>query len=270
MPTVSDRHAAARERRGGRARPVAAGLLGLFLTQLVLPPAAGAEVARRASVIRAPGAIYVTSEPSGRLVWVNGRHAGLTPTLVEWVPAGPAVIEVSGDPASTAWTAPRRVAALVPPGATDTVHVAADPAFETVAPTSRSLPEGGAEAYSLESGRGWRSTVGALLPMAAVALGAAGAWSRQAADRAFDDYRSTADRARMRSRLDRAERLDKVAVGCWIGAEACLVAAAWIWLRGKPDLPVRLSQERESVRVGVELDQILPEPQASRNLGERD
>ena len=73
---------------------------------------------------------------------------------------------------------------------------------------------------------------GLLRPLGAVAFGVLGAWARQEGDRAYEDYLTTVERDRMRSRYDRAERYDDLAVGCWVAAEVLLVASVWKWLRG--------------------------------------
>ncbi|MCC7141099.1 MAG: hypothetical protein IT349_03260 [Candidatus Eisenbacteria bacterium] len=90
-----------------------------------------------------------------------------------------------------------------------------------------------------------------VLPIAALAAGAAGIWARHQADDAYDDYLATTDRDRMRARLAEADRWDRVAAGCWIGAEGCLAGALWLWLRPGSDEP--LGRQVATTRVGVDL-----------------
>lgn len=97
----------------------------------------------------------------------------------------------------------------------------------------------------------WRDRARVVLPIAALAAGAAGVWARHQADDAYEDYLATADRDRMRTRLADADRWDRVAAGCWIGAEGCLAGALWLWLRPGSEDP--LARRTASARIGVDL-----------------
>ncbi|MCA9726322.1 MAG: hypothetical protein KC729_01470 [Candidatus Eisenbacteria bacterium] len=107
-----------------------------------------------------------------------------------------------------------------------------------------------------ESGPGWFSRSATLLPIGAVLAGAAGVWSRQTADRAYDEYLHTVDRSRMKKNLDRANRYDDVAIGFWIAAEALLAASVWTWLRVGVSDPQGDVAHPEG-RVGIALDKVL-------------
>lgn len=102
---------------------------------------------------------------------------------------------------------------------------------------------------------GWFSRSATLLPIGAVLAGVAGVWSRQTADRAYDNYLDTIDRGEMRKHLDRANQYDEYAVGFWIAAEVLLAASAWTWLRAglnddEGDLP-------DEGHIGVSIDELL-------------
>jgi len=103
----------------------------------------------------------------------------------------------------------------------------------------------------------WRTRSRYALPIGAVVSGVVGVWARQTADRSYDNYLATVDRGRIKSEYDRAARYDRIAVGCWVAAEALLVASVWTWLRGEPESWVRVDAEGSSTRVGLSLDGVL-------------
>jgi hypothetical protein len=112
------------------------------------------------------------------------------------------------------------------------------------------------------------SRLGTVLPIAALGLGGAGAWSRHSADAAYRDYLRSVDRGRMEDRFRRAHRLDGVSMACWIGAEACLAGAAWVWLRGDGRVPIVAAFDDEgAVRLGLRVGGETP-PSPARQ-GER-
>jgi hypothetical protein len=222
---------------------------GALIALLLL--AAAADPARAAEGEPASGALQLLGAPEGRQVWVEGRYAGVLPLRVDSLPPGPVRLEIGGVPGSPLWQPALRVRARVRPGEVDTVRVGAAPRAESVDPGSAASQRTGA----VDSRRGTlaSSRLAAALPAAAIALGAAGVWSRHAADQAYEDYRRTLDRSAMARSLNRARRLDRTAVGCWIGAESCLVAAAWVLLRAGPEPPVTLSARAGEVRLGLDL-----------------
>jgi hypothetical protein len=198
------------------------------------------------------GSLLVTGAPSGRQVWVEGKYAGQIPVQVDSLPPGKISVEIGGTPEERRWRPATRIRAIVREGRIDTLRVGrAGTDGTSPSAESESIPPGGGEYLEPESMPMPRSAV--LLPTAAVALGVAGFWCRHAADESYRDYHATLDPRAMQRHLDSAARLDRAAVACWLGAEACLFGAAWIWLRAGPDLPIRASRHQGSIRVGWEI-----------------
>ena len=106
---------------------------------------------------------------------------------------------------------------------------------------------------------GWQKRAQLTLPLAALTSGAFGVWARHQADTAYDDYLATLDRDAQRDSFARAKRWDRVAAGCWIGAEACLAAAAWAWLHPAENSPIRASIDPGGgARLSFDLKAVLP------------
>lgn len=95
-------------------------------------------------------------------------------------------------------------------------------------PPGQAIPDAGAPLTEFRRDDGFRWRV--IVPFAAVVGGISGVIARQQADRAYDDYKHTLDRALMADKLDRAHRYDNLSAGLWIGAEVCLIASAWLYL----------------------------------------
>lgn len=90
-----------------------------------------------------------------------------------------------------------------------------------------------------------------LYPLGAVAFGVLGVWARQTADRSYDEYLSTVDRSRLDDHFDRAARYDDIAVGCWVAAEALLLASVFSWLRNDDDTGLSIESDNPTqVEVG--------------------
>jgi hypothetical protein len=100
---------------------------------------------------------------------------------------------------------------------------------------------------------GFESHARVLLPLAAVAAGAAGLFARGTADDAYTSYQTTVDSGRMGHDLERAHTYDRLSGGCWIGAEVLLAAAAWTWLRAV-DAPLTLEKTPSGEGAGIGID----------------
>jgi hypothetical protein len=241
--------------RGAAARRAAAALVFLPLLQAVigLPArASGPELPPPATpVLGSPGSLLLLTDPPGARAWIGGRFLGTTPVRADSLAPGRVELVLAAFSADTRWRRPRLVYADVRAGAVETVRL-------DLRHADVDLPMGGEPALVRAELRGTRPSlarVGTVLPVAALGLGAAGAWSRQVADRAYRDYRRTLDRGLMDDRFRRARRMDRVSVACWIGAEACLAGATWVWLRGDdhPSLSTSIDGEG-TVRLGLRVD----------------
>ncbi|MBD3235415.1 MAG: PQQ-binding-like beta-propeller repeat protein [Candidatus Eisenbacteria bacterium] len=64
-----------------------------------------------------------------------------------------------------------------------------------------------------------------------VAGAGAALWLQHEADQAYDQYLHTGDPRERERQIDRAERLDRGALGAWIGSEGFFLLGLWAWLR---------------------------------------
>ncbi len=223
----------ARRRRGGRSTRAARAWAFLLWGSVVACGTAAASdqpEPREASEAVRVGGLVIIDPVAARPIWIDGRFVGCTPLTIETLPPG--VVQVTaGEPlVGDRWRAPLIVTMPVRPGRNDTLRLGDRGRREFPAPLERSGPLTGESVVVKRNSHLSKARV--LLPVAAVVLGIAGVWTREAGDQAYEDYTRTLDRERMRSRLARARDLDRAAVACWIGAEACLVTAAWQWLHG--------------------------------------
>jgi hypothetical protein len=222
----------------------------MLLTIVSLPAQATGRVPAppAAPVLGAAGSVVVLTDPPGARAWICERFLGTTPVRADSLAPGRLQIIVAPRSAATQWRRPHLFYADVRAGTLDTLRIdlrgTAGSVSEFDEPV-RVRAVLGAERSSLPR-------LGTVLPMAALGLGAAGAWARHSADAAYRDYLRALDRGRMEDRYRRAHRLDRVSVACWIGAEACLAGAAWVWLHRDGPVPIAASFDDEgAVRLGL-------------------
>jgi hypothetical protein len=114
----------------------------------------------------------------------------------------------------------------------------------------RDLP-GTRDAILVSRAGGW-SIARWILPAGAILSGVTGVWARHEAESAYSTYRRSLDRDRMARELDRARKFDRVAAGCWIAADAGLLASAWILLRVERGAALSVSAGSQGeVRLGL-------------------
>jgi hypothetical protein len=224
--------------------------LPAFLVAAHLPAQAAGRVPAPpvAPTLGAAGSVVVLTDPPGVRAWISDRFLGTTPARAGSLTPGRLQVVVAPQSAGTRWRRPYLFFTDVRAGALDTLRI------DLRGPTGSVSPGDQGVRIRVELGAE-RSAVlrlGTALPMAALGLGAAGAWVRHSADAAYRDYLRALDRGRMEDRYRRAHRLDRVSVACWIGAEACLAGAAWVWLRRDGPVPLATSFDDEGgVRLGL-------------------
>ncbi len=238
------------------------GSLALVLLALIVHPAASS--GRVPAPLAAPalggtGAVMILTDPPGTRVWIGDRYVGTTPARAESLAPGRQQLILASGATGQRWRRPLLVFADVRAGGLDTLRIdlrgARDP-LPRLDPPMRVRAE-------IKTGRSPVPRLGTALPIAALGLGAAGAWLQHSADQAYRDYLHTVDRDRMESRYRRAQRLDRASVVTWIGAEVCLAGAAWIWLRGDRGAPIAVSVDPEGgVRLAVRVSGAVPAPAA--------
>lgn len=242
-------------RSGGCRRPVFArpALLlfwPVFLAAAVLPAHASGRLPARPAepVVGAAGSVLVLTDPPGARVWIADRYLGTTPVRADSLAAGRLQVVVAPKGAAVEWRRPHLFFADVRAGGLDTLRVDLRGRAGSVV----RLDEPVWIRAELGGRRSALPRLGTALPMAALGLGAAGAWARHSADGAYRAYLRDPDRGQMGDHYRRAQRLDRASVACWIGAEACLAGAAWVWLRRDGRAPVAASFDDEgAVRVGL-------------------
>jgi hypothetical protein len=205
-----------------------------------------------APVLGSAGSVVILTDPPGARAWIGDRFVGTTPVRVDSLAPGRLRVVLAPISPAMRWRRPCLVYADPRAGILDTLRIDLRGADGSVPAGDGRVRVGADLEAALRAERPPLSRLGTVLPIAALGLGAAGAWSRHFADAADRDYLRTADRGPMEDRLRRADRLDRVSVACWIGAEACLAGAAWVWLRGDGRVPVAASFDDEGgVRLGL-------------------
>jgi hypothetical protein len=179
--------------------------------------------------------LLLRSEPPGATVRLDGRGVGRTPL---WM-------LVPGD-------RPMHVELVSLDGTRTELDY--DGAGRPDSTLQVSIPgAAGAEEAPVSSRPTWGERARILLPAAAALAGVGGLLSRRIADRAYDSYESTLDRSIMQQKLDSARFYDRIAAGCWIGAEVLLAAATWSWVRGA-NAPLKLNvNPRGGASIGIDL-----------------
>jgi hypothetical protein len=199
-------------------------------------------------VLGSAGSVVILTDPPGARAWIEDRFVGTTPVRADSLTPGRVQVVLAPMSPAMRWRPPRLVYADVRAGVLDTLRL--DLRGATGGVSGFDAPVW--VRAELGAARSPLPRLGTVLPIAALGLGAAGAWSRHSADAAYRDYLRTVDRGRMEDRFHRAHQLDRVSVACWIGAEACLAGAAWVWLRGDSRVPVAASFDDEgAVRLGL-------------------
>ena len=270
-------------RRRERARPhypwprgpvprglVASCLLPVLLTVVNLSVrASGREPALPAEpVLGLSGSVVILTDPPGARAWIGDRFVGTTPVRADSLVLGRLRVVLAPISPATQWSRPYLVYADLRAGTPDTLRIDLRGAAGSVPMIDERETVGAELGAALGTERPPLSRLGTVLPVAALGLGAAGAWSRHSADAAYRDYLRTVDRGRIEDRFfRRANRLDRASVTCWIGAEACLAGAAWVWLRGDGRVPVAASLDDEGgVRLGLRVRGETP-PSPARQRG---
>ena len=257
--------------RGHRPRGLAASwLLPVLLTVVNLPAqAAGREPVLPAEpVLGLSGSVVILSDPPGARAWIGDRFVGTTPVRADSLAPGRLRVVLAPLSPATQWSRPCLIYADLRAGTPDTLRIDLRGAAGSVPMGDEREPAAAELAAALGAERLPLSRLGTVLPVAALGLGVAGAWSRHSADAAYRDYLRTVDRGRIEDRFfRRANRLDRASVACWIGAEACLAGAAWVWLRGDGRVPVAATFDDEGgVRLGLRVGGEAP-PSPARQRG---
>jgi hypothetical protein len=245
-------------------------LLPMLLTVVNLPVrASGREPALPAEpVLGLSGSVVILTDPPGTRAWIGDRFVGTTPVRVDSLAPGRLRVVLAPISPAMQWSRPCIVYADLRTGTPDTLRIDLRGAAGSVPVGDERAPVRAELGAALGAERPQLSRLGTVLPIAALGLGAAGAWSRHSADAAYRDYLRTVDRGRIEDRFfRRANRLDRASVTCWIGAEACLAGAAWVWLRGDGRVPVAASFDAEGgVRLGLRVGGEAP-PSPARQRG---
>jgi hypothetical protein len=276
-------HEAAKMKRRVRVRPLgpwprglvsrgitASCFLPMLLSVVNLPvQASGRERALPAEpVLGLSGSIVILSDPPGARAWIGDRFVGTTPVRADSLAPGRQRVVLAPISPATQWSRPCLVYTDLRAGTPDTLRIDLRGAAGSAPMSDEREPAGAELGAALGAERPPLSRLGTVLPIAALGFGAAGAWSRHSADAAYRDYLRTVDRGRTEDRFfRRANRLDRASVTCWIGAEACLAGAAWVWLRGDGRVPVAASFAAEGgVRLGLRVGGEVP-PSSARQRG---